>query len=110
MKATNKEISREVANCELAPLIDFTQRSGVDLILKMLNERIKKYSERQNFPLRYREVNMTQIRSWLHFDVNERIEPMFGIGLLLLDVWRDLQKGVVMDKSKSVQRRAQKRI
>jgi len=96
MIKTNKEISRDVANDLLAPLIEYVLKrkdEGLELILKRLNTRLKwQASSDEMSPLPFREVGRAQLQNWLHPDPSRRIEPQFGLGLILLDIWNELKK------------------
>lgn len=108
---TNKEISKEVAGEELAQLITHVTRGGqqaLDQIREALNSELlcvaRNGEATRSLP--HREVGRAQLKTWLHSDPQKRIEPTFGVGVLLMRVWQReaerIERGYTIEpKSKS---------
>jgi len=66
----------------LDPLIEYCKdvRGATSDVLRRLNARLEK------------DIARTQFEKWLICDRARRTEPALGAGLLLLDVWREIQR------------------
>ena len=75
-----KQTSGEASATALEPLIAFAEanRGTYAKISQVLTARIGETQHRQN------------VRSWLHTDPAKRVEPRFGIGLMLLEIGAEL--------------------
>lgn len=76
------ESTRAVAFAALDPLIDYCKavRGATSDVLRRLNARLQT------------DIKRTQFEKWLIRDRARRTEPALGAGLLLLDVWREIQR------------------
>jgi hypothetical protein len=90
MKATNKQVARETTQRALAPVIKYVLHGGPSAfraIWESLNERLRTAANSEGLGTLKRGVTAPQLRGWLHPDPRKRIEPGFGIGTLIIDVW-----------------------
>lgn len=69
-------VTTRVANRELEPIIRHVRakKGGVVRMLKALNRRTRKNWQRAN------------LERWLATDPEKRIQPLFGVGLLLVQI------------------------
>jgi hypothetical protein len=71
-----KDRSVKVANKQLAPLIKFAHnnRGTKNKLVKILSRRCGRQIHREN------------LDRWLHIDPAKRTQPLFGVGLLLVEI------------------------
>lgn len=82
-KKNRKAITQARADRELAPLAEFVgEHHGA---LKLVAERITVLTGVRQYP--------SSVMQWLRPDNPRRAEPRFGIGLMLLDIWGEIQAG-----------------
>lgn len=82
MKTENIERTKDVALDAMQPIIDWTRetRGGLSDLHRRVNERLKK------------EVPRTQFERYFAHDREKRVEPGLGVGLLILDAWKAIQR------------------
>lgn len=84
--------SSKVANEKLEPLIRYVhgRRGAITEVVRRLSARTKKQWRREN------------AERWLHPDAKKRTQPLFGVGLLLMEIGQELlaeQEAAKLDKA-----------
>lgn len=74
------KVTTRIANERLKELIEFTQNThgSIKEITKRLSKRTKKQWNREN------------VERWLHKDPEKRSQPLLGVGILLIQIGREL--------------------